>query len=107
MTLNAIETIAKKNGLESIEANFIESVLDTFQKGSEQVTEAMPWDSSARARLSAVPSMVRGMLIQEIECQAAQSEQEQVGPEFVEQIIDQWRDSGQFHLDPDDPRNSS
>jgi len=107
MTLNAIETIARKNGLESIEANFVETILDTFQKGSEQVTEAMPWDSSARARLSGVPSMVRGMLIQEIECQAAQCEQEQVGADFVEQIIDQWRDSEQFHLDPDDPRNSS
>ena len=107
MTFNAIDTIARKTGLESIDADFVESVLNTFHKGSEQVTEGMPWNASARDRLSGVPAMVRGMLVQEIECRAAQCDQERVSLEFVDQIINQWRDSGQFHLDPADPRNSS
>ncbi len=105
MTANAIETIAAKSGRDTVDTEFIENMLAVFKKGSAKVTENMPWLDAARARLSAVPDMVRGMLVQEIESAAERERQEAVTPEFVEQVIERWREDGRFHLDPADPRN--
>ncbi len=105
MTANAIETIAAKSGREAIDADFIETMLTVFQKGSAKVEESMPWEEPARGRIGAVPDMVRGMLIQEIESAAARERQDAITLAFVERIIERWRDGGQFHLDPADPRN--
>lgn len=104
MTANAIETIAAKSGREAIDTDFIETMLSVFQKGSAKVEESMPWEEPARGRIGAVPDMVRGMLIQEIESAAAREQQTQITLHFVEGIIERWRDGGQFHLDPADPR---
>lgn len=104
MTANAIETIAAKSGREAIDTDFIETMLSVFQKGSAKVEESMPWEEPARGRIGAVPDMVRGMLIQEIESAAAREQQTPITLHFVEGIIERWRDGGQFHLDPADPR---
>lgn len=105
MTVTAMETIARKIGLQVIDTAFIESTLTTFQKGSAKARESLNWKQAARDKIAKAPDMIRGMLIQEIETWAKQNNQEEITPETVDQIKDKWSQSGQFHLDPDDPRN--
>lgn len=105
MTINAMETIAAKMGMPSIDSGFIKSTLDTFQKGSAKVTETLDWKQEARDRIANAPDMVRGMLVHEIETWAIQHDQSEITPETVDKIKAKWSQSGQFHLDPDDPKN--
>ncbi|MCK4707353.1 MAG: universal stress protein, partial [Gammaproteobacteria bacterium] len=67
MTINAMETIASKMGLNSIEPEFIKTTLETFQQGSAKVTETLDWQQTARDSIAKAPDMVRGMLVHEIE----------------------------------------
>lgn len=105
MTYKAMESIASQSGQTSIDKNFIESILSTFQKGSDKVQQSMPWQAAAEQAIANAPSMVRGMLIQEIETWAKQHDQDEVSADMVSQIKDRWSQTGLFHLDPADPRN--
>ena len=105
MTYKAMESIAAQSGQTSIDKNFIESILSTFQKGSDKVQQSMPWQAAAEQAIANAPSMVRGMLIQEIETWAKQHDQDEVSADMVSQIKDRWSQTGLFHLDPADPRN--
>jgi hypothetical protein len=105
MAINAMETIAHKTGLRAIDTAFIESTLATFQKGSAKVQESLNWQAAARDKISKAPDMIRGMLIREIETWASQHDQQEITPHTVDLIKNKWSQSGQFHLDPDDPRN--
>ncbi len=107
MTINAMETIARKTGLQSIDTAFIEATLASFQKGSAKVQESLNWQVAARANIAKAPDMIRGMLIQEIETWASQHDTQEITPHTVDLIKSKWCRSGQFHLDPTDPRNSS
>ena len=105
MTINAMETIASKMGMSSIDAEFIKSTLETFQKGSAKVVETLDWMQDARGSIANAPDMVRGMLVHEIETWAKQNDKTQITLEIVETIKGKWSQNKQFHLDPDDPRN--
>lgn len=106
MTVTAMESIAAQSGQESINKKFIESILDTFQKGSDKVQQTMPWQVAAQDSIANVPAMVRGMLIQEIEAWAKRQDEVDITLDMVEQVKQQWSESGYFHLDPADPRNN-
>ena len=105
MTIKAAESIAGQNGVQSIEADFIEQVMQTFQAGSETANETLPWDETAKARLQKVPDMIRGMLIKEIEGWATREGLERVTETAVDAVKQKWQERGVFHLDPADPRN--
>jgi len=105
MTYQAMESIAAQSGQKSIDKSFIESILTTFQKGSDKVEPTMAWQATAEQAIANAPGMVKGMLIQEIESFAKKHDHAEVSIEIVEQVKDQWRESGHFHLDPSDPRN--
>ncbi len=105
MTRKAVETIGGGQGLSEISAEFLNQVLDTFSRGSGGATETLPWDSTARARIQKSPPMVRGMLIKEIEAWVQRQSLDQVDADSVNTIIEEWAQSGRFHLDPDDPRS--
>ena len=107
MSVNAVKTIARKTGMQSIDAQFVENIMGTFRKGSAKVQESLDWQQAARDKIAKAPDMIRGMLIQEIETWASQNNQKEVTADTVDQIKDKWSKNGQFHLDPDDPRNSS
>lgn len=106
MSINAIETIARKTGQQFIDAQFVENIMATFRKGSAKVQESLNWQVAARDKIAKAPDMIRGMLIQEIETWASQNNQQEVTADTVDQIKNKWSQSGQFHLDPDDTRNS-
>jgi nucleotide-binding universal stress UspA family protein len=106
MTYQAIESIAAQSGQTAIDASFIESILATFQKGSDKVRQSLPWHAAAEESIANAPAMVRGMLIQEIESWAKQQQQAEVTAAMVDQVKQQWSQSGLFHLDPADPRNN-
>ncbi len=107
MTRKAVETIGGGQGLTEISAEFLTQVLDTFSRGSGTATETLPWDSTARARIQKAPPMVRGMLIKEIEAWVQRQGLLQVDANSVSTIVDEWAQSGHFHLDPDDPRSGA
>jgi hypothetical protein len=107
MTVNAMETIASKMGLPSIDKEFIKSTLETFQKGSAKVVETLDWQQDARDSIANAPDMVRGILVHEIETWANQNNKTEITLEIVEAIKGKWSQSKQFHLDPDDPRNNA
>lgn len=105
MTRKATLSMAARNGLEKIEAPFVQKVLQTFQSGSTQSNESMPWQAAARERIAKAPDMVRGMLVQEIEGWSRRQNLPQVSEEAVDAVKAIWAERGVFHLDPDDPRN--
>lgn len=106
LTRRAVEAIAGRNGLEEIDVGFVEEILATFRTGSSAVVESLPWAGSARARIERAPPLVRGMLIQEIEGWAGRNGVDRVDEATVTRVVEQWRDSGLFHLAPGDPRSS-
>ena len=105
MTRKAAETMAVNTGLEQIDLSFVDSVLATFEKGSGQFTETLPWDEDARARIQRAPDSVRGMLAQEIEAWAQRNGRSRIDHEAVDAVKALWQGRGVFHLGPDDPRN--
>lgn len=105
MTYQAMESIAAQSGQKIIDKSFIESIFSTFKKGSDKVQKTMPWQADAEQGIANAPAMVRGMLIQEIETWAKKHGHDEVSPELVAQVKDQWNQTGLFHLHPDDPRN--
>ncbi|MEE8366153.1 MAG: universal stress protein [Gammaproteobacteria bacterium] len=107
MAINAMETIARKTGLQSIDAEFVKNIMTVFRKGSAKVKESLNWQAAAKDKIAGAPNMIRGMLIQEIETWARQHKQQEITAQTVDQVKDKWRQNGQFHLDPDDPRNIS
>ncbi|HUW25113.1 MAG TPA: universal stress protein [Gallionella sp.] len=107
MTRNAVQSIAAKNGLNEITADFVRQVLDTFKSGSADVSETMPWDKNARDSLSRAPDMVRGMLIKEVEKWAQHNNLPRIDLATVTTVKQQWQSRGYFHLDPQDPRSGS
>ncbi|MDH4235158.1 MAG: PCP reductase family protein, partial [Gallionella sp.] len=106
MTRKAIVSIAAKNGLHEITADFVRQVLDTFKSGSSSVRETMPWDEDARESLSRAPDMVRGMLIKEVENWAQHNNRSHIDLATVSTVKQEWQSKGYFHMDPQDPRNN-
>ena len=106
MTCNAIISIATKNGLSEISANFVRQVLETFKSGSSQVSETMPWDEDARVSLRRAPDMVRGMLIKEVENWAQHHNRSRIDLATVSIVKQEWQSKGYFHMNPEDPRSN-
>jgi hypothetical protein len=105
MTRRAVDAIATRNGLAEVDEGFVEEIRATFREGSSEGSETLPWEASARARIERAPPMVRGMLIREIEGWAGRNGIDRVDETAVARVVETWRDSGLFHLAPDDPRN--
>ena len=105
VTRNAMESLAAKNGLASIDSGFFNQILGVFASGASTAQETMEWDDLARGRIARAPDMVRGMLIREIEGWAKRHGLERVDSKTVNIVKNEWRDGGLFHLDPDDARN--
>jgi len=106
MTVTAIEAIAGRMGRQRIDKAFVEETLAAFRRGAEKAGETLSWSDHARAAIARAPELVRGMLIQEIETLARRQGLDRVDAELVGQARHYWRDSGRFHLDPEDPRNT-
>ncbi len=104
MTCKAVNAIAQKQDIHHIEQAFLESILTTFQSGSAEVSETLPWDTKARVLIERAPDMVRGMLIKEIEGWARRNQLERVTDTAVKTVKAEWQQKGFFHLAPDDPR---
>lgn len=107
MTVTACNTIAREKGLNEIDSNFVQSVLNTFSAGSKTIDETLPWDEAARERIAKAPDMVRSMLQQEIEGWAKRNKLSRVTETAVEAVKETWAERGVFHLNPDDPRNNN
>lgn len=105
MTSKAAESIAEQNGVQTIDPEFVDSVMQTFKAGSDAAEESMPWCEAARIRIARAPDMVKGMLVKEIEGWSQREGITEVNEQAVDAIKAVWASRGVFHLDPDDPRN--
>ncbi len=106
MTKKATNAIAQQQGIKAIDLDFVEQILSIFTSGSKKVTKTLPWDDDAEATISKAPPMVQGMLAKEIEAFAKRENLSKVDLKTAEQARQKWSQEGQFHLDPNDPRNT-
>ncbi|MCU7945556.1 MAG: universal stress protein UspA, partial [Candidatus Thiodiazotropha sp. (ex Cardiolucina cf. quadrata)] len=107
MTINAAESMARHNGVKTVDEAFLSQVLDTIKNGSAVVETAMQWSDEARLRLQKVPDFVRGMLIREIEGWAAREGKSSIELDALDAVKAEWQQRGVFHLDPSDPRSQT
>ncbi|OGI59848.1 MAG: hypothetical protein A2809_00635 [Candidatus Muproteobacteria bacterium RIFCSPHIGHO2_01_FULL_61_200] len=105
MTRKAVEAIAARQGRTTIDGEFLGNILATFQAGSEQAQDTLPWSAAARERIHRAPPMIRGMLVREIEAWARREGRNDVDEDAVRNVKRQWEQRGVFHLDPADPRS--
>ena len=105
MTRKAVDSIASQKGMDVIDADDLEDVLNAFAAGSAGTKETMAWSSEARDGIGRAPEMVRGMLASEIEGWARRQGLDNVDISAVSAVKREWAERGVFHLDPDDPRS--
>lgn len=103
MTRRAANLLAIRNDRDRVDDIFLMGVLETFREGSRQ-SNTLDWDVAAEERLARVPSMVKGMVIQEIEGWISRQGRQRVDLAAVETVLDLWARESHFHLDPTDPR---
>ncbi len=110
MTQKATNAIAQQQAIKKIDLAFLENILNIFNSGSKQaakdIGKTLPWDEDAQASISKAPPMVQGMLAREIEAYAKREKRSRVDLKTAEEAKQHWADEGQFHLDPNDPRNN-
>ena len=107
MTRKAVNSMARQQGMDVIDAEYLESILSAFASGSARVAETMVWSSEAREGISRAPIVVRGMLTSEIEGWSRRQGLNLVDIEAVAAVKQEWAERGVFHLDPEDPRSKS
>ena len=107
MTQKATNAIAQQQEIKAISLEFLEQILSVFTSGSSKVTKTLPWHSDAEAAIAKAPAMVQGMLAKEIEAYAKRENLTEVDLNTVDKVKNKWSDEGSFHLDPNDPRNTS
>jgi hypothetical protein len=106
MTIDVVNTMAKEKQINLIFINHIEAILTTFSNTSETIKMSMTWTDEAQASISKAPNMVKGMLVQEIENKAKKEGLNEINKYYVDTIKNYWKTAKQFHLDPNDPRNT-
>jgi len=106
MTKKATNSMAQQQGINEITLEFLQNILDIFNSASQKVTKTLSWKENATAAISKVPGMIQGMLIKEIESYAKRNQLTNIELDTVNRVKQKWSDEGNFHLDPDDPRNA-
>jgi len=106
MTIDVVNTMAKEKHINPIFISHIEAILTTFSNTSETIKMSMTWTDEAQASISKAPNMVKGMLVQEIENKAKKEGLNEINKYYVDTIKNYWKTAKQFHLDPNDPRNT-
>ena len=107
LTERAVNTLARQNDRQQVDADFVQGILKVFENGSRSVETGMPWTENARARMERAPEAVRGMLVKEIEGWAQRNGLAEVDESVVDAVKREWQASGVFHLDPGDPRSDA
>ena len=107
LTERAVNTLARQNDRQQVDADFVQGILKVFENGSRSVETGMPWTENARARMERAPEAVRGMLVKEIEGWAQRNGLAEVDESVVDAVKREWQASGVFHLDPGDPRRDA
>ncbi len=110
MTQKATNAIAQQQDIKEVNSDFLEQILSLFSSGSKEAStsigKTLPWDKEAEGSIAKAPPMVQGMLAKEIEAFAKRKGLSSVTLETAEKAKQQWSEKGQFHLDPNDPRNT-
>lgn len=107
LTERAVNTLARQNDSQQVDADFVQNILKIFENGSRSVETGMPWAEDARVRMERAPEAVRGMLVKEIEGWAQRNGLAEVDESVVDAVKREWQASGVFHLDPGDPRRDA
>lgn len=63
----------------------------------ERHTEGLPWTEAAKQRFDRVPEFVRGQVLEAVEGNAKVLGATQVDEAVVDQVIERWSNSGDFH----------
>jgi len=97
MTMQRVETYARKKGVDTITAELMDGKYAEWGEGSAKQTREMTWEEDALERARRIPDFVRGMVIKEVERCARELGFESVTTEALEKARDTWMQNGVFH----------
>ena len=100
LTAQRTEARAQRLGHSRITREVVEDQFANWQKHSKEVTRTMVWEAGAYELIASAPSVVRGMIVREIEAGAKRDSLAEVSTEYVEAARGQWRETGVFHAAP-------
>ena len=63
----------------------------------QQKGQTMPWDQDAEARLTNMPTFVKGQVMEAIEGNARERGEERVTSKVMDAVIQRWIETGDFH----------
>lgn len=99
MTKWRIEALARKKGSATVTVALIEEKYKLWGNESVKITETLSWSDDAKEKIGRIPSVVRGMVIKEVENEAERCGANTVTPDLLTRVRNKWSSSGEFHSD--------
>ncbi|MFQ5587809.1 MAG: universal stress protein [Nitrospiria bacterium] len=90
MTRWRIEADARKKGVREIDPAVVEDKYTQWAQVSKKVERRLPWDDEAVARISIIPSFVRGTVVQEIETCADEKGIARITVDVLNEVTERW-----------------
>lgn len=95
-------TAAKKDLGTTITPEIMDVKYDMWGKVSHAIEErrddgAIPWTDAAKARFDAIPSFVKGQVLEAVEGNAALWGVKEIDNDIIDKVIDRWVSTGDFH----------
>ncbi len=90
MTRWRIEADARKKGIRKIDPSVVHDKYTQWAQVSKKVERRLSWEDEAISRISAIPSFVRGTVVQEIEACADEKGLGKVTVEMLNEVTERW-----------------
>lgn len=93
MTRWRIEADARKKGVYEIDPSVLKAKYTQWTQVSRKVERRLSWDDDAIARISLIPSFVRGTVVQEIESCADEQHLKHVTVTLLNEVTQRWAET--------------
>ncbi len=97
MTRQRVEHYARAQQLETVTLEAMLTKYNEWEQASVQQHITLSWDNAALERVNRIPTMVRGMVIKEVERCAQNKGLTQVSSDLISEAAGGWEQTGQFH----------
>lgn len=93
MTRWRIEVAARKQGMREVTPSVIQAIYGEWARAAHQVERRLVWETDAEARISRIPSFVRGTVIKEIEAHASEQGIDRVTLSVLDEVTERWAEA--------------
>ena len=97
MTRQRVETLARKEGVETVSLALVEEKYAGWAMGSAKRESTLDWDAEASARIARIPDFIRPMVVLEIERCAHEMGLDMVSGAAIDKAAESWEGLGAFH----------